>query len=182
MIYTPTPLAGAFVIDTQKIQDDRGFFAYAFDAAEAEKHGLKANVAQMKISYNHRRGTVRGMHWQDEPAAEVKLVRCVRGAVWDVIVDLRPKSPTYLQHFAAELSADNHRSLYVPEHFAHGYQTLADETEVLYQVTTFYAPKHERGLRYDDPALAIPWPVPIATVSLKDTSWPLLIDGAIRPR
>jgi dTDP-4-dehydrorhamnose 3,5-epimerase len=181
MLYTPTALTGAFVIEVQKFEDDRGFFAYAFDAKEAAAHGLNPAVAQMKISYNHHRGTVRGMHWQNPPAAEVKIIRCVRGKIWDVIVDLRPTSPTHLKNFAVELSADNRRCIYVPEKFAHGYQTLSDDAEVLYQVSNFYAPQHEAGLRYNDPMLGIAWPLPVASVSPKDQSWPLL-DAAVVSR
>jgi dTDP-4-dehydrorhamnose 3,5-epimerase len=179
MNYVPTPLAGAFVIETQKIEDTRGFFAYGFDASEAGRHGLNSTVAQVKISYNKQRGTVRGMHWQDAPAAEVKIVRCVRGAIWDVIVDLRRESPTYLKHFGIELSADNLRCLYVPEQFAHGYQALADGSEVMYQVSAYYSPMHERGVRHDDPMLRIVWPQPITSVSPKDASWPLLTAAGV---
>jgi dTDP-4-dehydrorhamnose 3,5-epimerase len=121
------------------------------------------------------------LHWQNPPAAEVKIIRCVRGKIWDVIVDLRPTSPTYLKNFAVELSADNRRCIYVPEKFAHGYQTLSDDAEVLYQVSNFYAPQHEAGLRYNDPLLSIAWPLPIASVSPKDQSWPLL-DAAVVSR
>jgi dTDP-4-dehydrorhamnose 3,5-epimerase len=181
MLYTPTPLAGAFVIEVQKLEDERGFFAYAFDAKEAAAHGLNPAVAQMKISYNHIRGTVRGLHWQNPPAGEVKTIRCVRGRIWDVIVDLRPTSPSYLKNFAVELSADNRRCIYVPEKFAHGYQTLSDDAEVLYQVSNFYAPQHEAGLRYNDPVLGIAWPLPVASVSPKDENWPLL-DAAVAAR
>lgn len=173
MIYTPTPLAGAFVLDIEPIRDDRGYFSYLFDAKEAAKYGMGA-VAQSKLSFNHRTGTIRGMHYQVPPAAEVKLVRCTRGAVWDVIVDLRPDSPTYLNHFGVELSEENHRALYVPQLFAHGYQTLRDNSEVVYQVDEYWAPAHERGLRYSDPRLAIKWPLPPSLVSKKDETWPLI--------
>jgi dTDP-4-dehydrorhamnose 3,5-epimerase len=181
MRYTQTPLGGAVVIDVEKFEDSRGFFAYLFEAREAEERGLDVRVAQMKLSYNVRKGTVRGMHLQLPPAAESKLVRCIRGAVYDVIVDLRKDSPTYLKSFGVELSMENRRALYVPKMFAHGYQTLSDDAEVMYQVDEFYSPKNELGLRYDDPALAIRWPLPVSDISPKDKAWPLLSErgGAI---
>ncbi len=174
MKFTQTALAGAFIIDVAPIADDRGFFTYLFCAKEAAARGIATSVAQVKLSYNKRKGTLRGMHFQVPPAAETKLVRCTRGAVWDVIVDLRPDSPTYLQHVGVELSGENRRALYVPALFAHGYQTLTDDAEVTYQVDEFYAPQHERGLRYDDPRLALRWPLPVGAISPKDASWPLL--------
>jgi dTDP-4-dehydrorhamnose 3,5-epimerase len=174
MKFTETALKGAFIIDIEPIADDRGYFTYLFCAEQAAEHGLATRVAQVKLSYNKRKGTLRGMHFQVPPAAETKLVRCPRGAVWDVIVDLRPDSPTYLQHAGVELSADNHRGLFVPAMFAHGYQTLTDDTEVAYQVDEFYAPQHERGLRYDDPRLKLSWPLAVEVISPKDASWPLL--------
>jgi dTDP-4-dehydrorhamnose 3,5-epimerase len=171
MIYKPTSLPGAFVLEIEPIQDDRGFFSYLFDAKEAAGHGLRTGVVQTKLSFNHTRGTLRGMHYQAPPAAEVKLVRCTRGAVWDVIVDVRPASPTYLKSFGIELSAANHRALYIPQLFAHGYQTLMDESEVVYQVDEYYAPAHERGLRFDDPKLGIQWPIEVAAISKRDQAW-----------
>lgn len=174
MIYTPTPLAGAFVLEIEPIRDDRGFFSYLFDAKDAAAHGLRTDIFQIKLSQNHRKGTLRGMHYQAPPAAEVKLVRCIRGAVWDVIVDLRPDSPTRYKHFGVELSADNHKALYVPQLFAHGYQTLCDNAEVVYQVDEYYAPQHERGLCYNDPALGISWPIGVSTISKRDQAWPPL--------
>ncbi len=174
MKFTETALAGAFIIDIAPIADDRGFFTYLYCARQAAEQGIATSVAQVKLSYNKRKGTLRGMHFQVPPAAETKLVRCTRGAVWDVIVDLRPDSPTYLKNLGVELSADNHRALFVPALFAHGYQTLTDDAEVTYQVDEFYAPQHERGLRYDDPRLALRWPLPVGAVSPKDASWPLL--------
>ena len=181
MKFTPTPLRGALIIDIEPIADDRGYFSYLYCAKEAAGHGIATRVAQVKLSYNRRRGTLRGMHYQVPPAAETKLVRCTRGAVWDVIVDLRPESPTYLKNYGVELSADNHRALFVPALFAHGYQTLSDDAEVTYQVDEFYAPQHERGLRYDDPRLALGWPLPVNVISPKDASWPLLDAAAMRP-
>jgi dTDP-4-dehydrorhamnose 3,5-epimerase len=174
MIYTQTNLEGAYVIDITPIGDERGFFTYLFDAPEAESKGLSSSIVQMKLSYNHYKGTLRGMHYQQAPAEETKLVRCTRGAVWDIIVDVRKDSPTYLQHFGVELSADNHKGLYVPRMFAHGYQTLTDDAEVVYQVDAYYAPKSERGLRFDDPALGLSWPLPVSNMSPKDRAWPLL--------
>ena len=174
MRFKETKLPGAFVIDLQTRDDSRGFFARAFCQKEFEQHGLKPLVAQCNCSFNHRRGTLRGMHYQLPPAAETKLVRCTRGAIYDVIVDLRPDSPTYLQHVGYELSEENRRQLYVPEMFGHGYLTLTDGAEVTYQVGEFYTPGAERGLRYDDPALSIDWPIPIEIVSEKDANWPLM--------
>lgn len=174
MIFTETPLRGAFVIDLEPRVDERGFFARTFCAREFEEHGLRPLVAQANVSFNLRSGTLRGMHYQLPPAAETKLVRCTRGAILDVIVDLRENSPTYLQHFGVELTAENRRALYVPELFAHGYLTRTDEAEVEYQVSEFYTPGQERGMRYDDPALGIAWPMPIQVISDKDAAWPLL--------
>lgn len=177
MRFTETSLPGAFIIDLEQRADPRGFFARSFCAAEFEAHGLKPAVVQCNLSFNHRRGTLRGMHFQVAPALEAKLVRCTRGAVHDVIVDMRPTSPTYMQHIGVELSAENRRALYVPEMFAHGYQSLTDDAEVTYQVSTTYTPECERGLRYDDPALAIAWPLPVSVMSDKDRSWPLITAG-----
>lgn len=174
MIYTETKLHGAFIIEIQPIADERGFFSYLFDAKEAASHGLQTELAQVKLSFNHRKGTLRGMHYQAAPALESKLVRCTRGAVLDMIIDVRKDSPTYLQHVAVELSANNRRALYVPPLFAHGYQTLADDTEVVYHVDEYYAPHAERGLRFDDPELQLSWPLPVSTISAKDQAWPLL--------
>jgi dTDP-4-dehydrorhamnose 3,5-epimerase len=184
MIFTETKLKGAFVIDLQPRGDDRGFFARSFCQREFEAHGLETLIAQSNISFNYRKGTVRGLHFQFPPAAETKFVRCSRGAIVDVIIDLRPESPTYLQHVAVELTADNRRGLYVPERFAHGYQVLEDNTETTYQVGEFYTPAAESGLRYNDPALHIEWPLPATDMSDKDQQWPLLSESeaAIRER
>ncbi len=178
MLFTETPLAGAFVIDLEERPDARGFFARSFCMTEFEAHGLKPAVAQCNLSYNHHRGTLRGMHYQVQPAAEAKLVRCTRGGIYDVIVDLRPDSPTYLRHFGVELTEANRRALYVPEMFAHGYLALSDGAEVTYQVSEVYTPGCERGLRFDDPTLAIVWPIPITVISDKDKAWPLLEETA----
>lgn len=172
MIFTPTPLRDAWVIELQSFSDNRGSFARTFCAREFEEKGLKPTVVQANLSYNHKKGTLRGMHYQLPPAMETKLVRCTRGAIYDVIIDLRPDSPSYLQHFGVELSAENRKAYYVPEMFAHAYLTLTDGAEVVYQVGEFYTPGFERGVRYDDPRFNIQWPVPIEVISDKDASWP----------
>ncbi len=174
MIFTSTKLPGAFIIDLEEKSDARGFFARTFCADEFTAHGLKPTVAQCNLSFNHKKGTLRGMHYQILPAAETKLIRCTQGAIYDVIVDMRPESPTYLSHIGVELSAENRRALYVPEMFAHGYQALTDGAEVVYQVGEFYTPGYERGLRYDDPILGISWPLNATEMSDKDRNWPLL--------
>jgi dTDP-4-dehydrorhamnose 3,5-epimerase len=174
MNFTETKLEGAFIIDLDLKEDNRGFFARAFCQHEFEEHGLKPVIAQANLAFNRRKGSVRGMHFQFPPTAETKLVRCTRGAILDIIVDLRPESPTYLDHVAVELTADNHRALYVPERFAHGYQVLEDVTETSYQVGEFYTPESEGGLRYDDPALGLTWPLPVTEMSDKDRVWALL--------
>ena len=171
MIFTETKLKGAFLIDIEPRTDERGFFARAFCQKEFEAHGLKPMIAQANVAFNHREGTLRGMHFQFPPAAETKTVRCTRGAIVDIIVDLRPESPTYLQHVAVELTEDNHRAIYVPERFAHGYQVLQDKTETSYQVGEFYAPGFEGGLRHDDPRLGLSWPLPVTVISEKDGCW-----------
>jgi dTDP-4-dehydrorhamnose 3,5-epimerase len=176
MIFTESKLKGAFILDLERHDDDRGFFARSFCQREFEQHGLKPVIAQANIAFNKTRGTLRGMHFQFPPFAETKLVRCTRGAILDIIIDLRPDSLTYLKHIAVELTADNHRSLYVPERFAHGYQVLEDKTETSYQAGEFYAPGTEGGLRYDDPRLGLVWPLPISEVSDKDKQWKLLAD------
>jgi dTDP-4-dehydrorhamnose 3,5-epimerase len=172
MIFTETKLKGAYTIDIQRHEDHRGFFARGWCQREFEEHGLVPQVVQSNISYNIARGTLRGMHYQVEPYGETKLVRCTRGAVHDVIVDLRPDSPTYLQWLGVDLSAENYRMLFVPVGFAHGFQTLTDDVEVTYQVSQFYAPASERGARYNDPAFGIEWPLTVQVISDKDRSWP----------
>jgi dTDP-4-dehydrorhamnose 3,5-epimerase len=176
MRFTETRLEGAFIIDVERREDERGFFARTFCAREFAEHGLNTNFVQCHTSYNRTRGTLRGMHYQARPAAESKLVRCTNGAIYDVIVDVRADSPTYLEHIAVELNAESRRQLYVPEMFAHGFITLTDEAEVAYQVGAFYSPEHERGLRYDDPALGIEWRTLVRVISRRDLEWPLL-DG-----
>jgi dTDP-4-dehydrorhamnose 3,5-epimerase len=177
MLFTETKLTGAFIIDLERREDDRGFFSRSFCQREFAERGLNDRIAQANVAFNRRRGTLRGMHFQIPPAAETKLVRCTRGAIVDIIVDLRPESPTYLQHVAVELTADNGRALYVPERFAHGYQVLEDVTETSYQVGEFYAPSLEGGLRYDDPQLGLEWPLVVAEISDKDRVWPLLAES-----
>ena len=177
MIFTETRLGGAYILDLEEKPDDRGFFARTFCRDELEAHGLNPDVAQCNLSVNHLAGTLRGMHYQVEPATETKLVRCTHGAILDVIIDMRPGSPTYLDHVAVELTRTNRRALYVPGMFAHGYQTLTPDAEVSYQVGEFYTPGYERGLRHDDPALGITWPLPVSAISEKDASWPLF-EGA----
>jgi dTDP-4-dehydrorhamnose 3,5-epimerase len=174
MIFTETKLKGAFILDLERREDNRGFFARAFCQREFEQHGLKPVIAQANVAFNKRKGTLRGMHFQFPPSAETKLVKATRGAILDIIVDLRPESPTYLQHVAVELSADNGRSLYVPERFAHGYQALEDATETSYMVGEFYTPGVEGGLSPTDPKLGLKWPLPTTEISDKDRAWKLL--------
>jgi len=173
MIFDESRLKGAFVIHLEPKEDERGFFARAWSQSEFESHGLNARIVQANLSYNKRRGTLRGLHCQAPPYEEAKLVRCFRGAIYDVIVDLRSGSPTFLEWIGVRLTAENRRMLYVPEGFAHGFQTLEDDTEVFYHVTQLYTPDAERGIRWDDPALGIQWPeVESRTISAKDRSWP----------
>jgi dTDP-4-dehydrorhamnose 3,5-epimerase len=179
LIFNETKLKGAYIIDLELRTDDRGFFARSFCRREFEAHGLKPLIAQANIAFNSRKGTLRGLHFQFPPAAETKFVRCTRGAMVDVIVDLRPESPTYLEHVAVMLSAENRRGLYMPERFAHGYQVLDDNTEATYQVGEFYTPSAEGGLRYSDPRLAITWPLPVSDISPKDHQWALLDDDGV---
>lgn len=177
MIFTETKLHGAFIIDPEKRGDERGFFARTWCAKEFAAHGIPATMVQGNLSTNVRRGTLRGMHFQAAPHQEDKLVRCTKGAIYDVIVDLRPQSPTYRQWIGAELSAENYRMLFVPKDFAHGYQTLTDGAEVTYLVSAEYAPAAARGLRHDDPALGIDWPMPVTVISQADSTWPLLAEA-----
>ena len=174
MIFTETKLKGAYIIDIDRKEDSRGFFARSFCQKEFEAYGLEPIIAQANVAFNHLKCTLRGMHFQYPPAAETKLVRCTRGAILDIIVDLRPESPTYLESVAVELSEDNYRSLYVPERFAHGYQVLRDQTETSYQVGEFYTPGAEGGLAYNDPRLGLKWPLPVSEISEKDQKWELL--------
>jgi dTDP-4-dehydrorhamnose 3,5-epimerase len=172
MIFEPTPLSGAFTIGLERRGDHRGFFARLFCTEEFAAHGLETAFVQINTSLTQARGTVRGMHYQLPPAAEVKVVRCIRGSLYDVILDLRPDSPTYLRSFGAELTAENRVMMYVPRGFAHGFMTLDEDTEALYLVSHAYAPESERGLRWNDPALSLPWPRPPTELSPKDRAWP----------
>lgn len=172
MTFQESPLEGAFVVAPDRFDDERGFFARTFCAREFEAHGLNPYVAQCNTSGNRLRGTVRGLHWQEEPHREVKLVRCTAGALYDVIVDLRPDSKTFKKWFGVELTPANGLLLYIPEGFAHGYQTLEDGTEVAYQMSTLYAPGFARGARYDDPAFGIVWPLPVTVIAERDRSYP----------
>ena len=172
MKFSKTRLADAVLVELDRHVDERGFFARVYCAAEFAAAGLVTQYVQANHSHNVAKGTLRGMHFQRAPHAEVKLVRCVRGAIWDVIVDLRPGSPSYGRWQGFELTAENGRMLYVPAGFAHGLQTLRDDTDVTYQVSRPYAPGAEGGLRWDDPALAIAWPLPVAVISPKDAAWP----------
>jgi dTDP-4-dehydrorhamnose 3,5-epimerase len=172
MIFTNTKLVDAYIIELEKRYDDRGFFSRSWCQKEFADHGLNPSLVQVNISYNKKCGTLRGMHYQLKPFQESKLVRCVRGAIYDVIIDLRQSSSTYQQWLGVQLTADNYKMLYVPEGFAHGFQTLEDNTEVTYQVSEFYAPQFEGGVRYDDPAFGIFWPVDVQVISDKDRNWP----------
>ena len=172
MIFQPTGLAGAYVIAIERLSDARGFFARSFCAREFEDHGLNPSLAQCNISYNRHAGTLRGMHFQASPFEEAKLVRCTRGAIHDVIIDLRPDSPTFMQHVGVQLTPDARNMLYVPEGFAHGFLTLEDHTEVFYQMSEFYVPGAARGFRWDDPAFAIDWPAPVSVISARDAAYP----------
>jgi dTDP-4-dehydrorhamnose 3,5-epimerase len=174
MIFTETKLKGAFLIDLEQRADSRGFFARTFCAKEFEAQGLNGAIAQCNLSFNHQKGTLRGMHYQVPPVSETKVVSCIRGAIQDVIIDMRPDSPTYKQHISVELTAKNRRALYIPELFAHGFQTLDDNTEVLYLMGEFFTPGYDRGCRYDDPAFGIEWSLPVSEISEKDASWTLL--------
>jgi dTDP-4-dehydrorhamnose 3,5-epimerase len=172
MTFTQTRLSGAFIVDPEAIEDHRGFFARTWCQREYEAHQLNPRLAQCSVSFNKKKGTLRGMHYQIPPHAEAKLVRCTRGAVYDVIIDLRPDSSTFKQHVAVVLTADNRRMLYVPEGLAHGFQTLEDATEVFYQISDFYAPDHARGVRWNDPAFGIVWPDDDRIIAERDRNYP----------
>jgi dTDP-4-dehydrorhamnose 3,5-epimerase len=177
MIFTETRLHGAFIIEPELIEDERGFFARTWSQTEFVRYGLNPRVVQTNLSFNQRRGTLRGMHFQAQPHEEAKVVRCTAGSIYDVIVDLRPESPTFRQWIKAELSANNRLMLYVPESFAHGFQTLEDDTEVAYQISEYYHPESARGVRWDDPVFGIDWPLEISVMSERDRSHPF-IDAA----
>lgn len=172
MTFTETDLKGAYIIELNKLEDERGFFARTWCKNEFESQGLNTVFVQANMSTNKVQGTLRGMHYQISPYEETKLIRCTKGAIYDVIIDLRPESSTYKKWIGVNLTSDNYKILYVPENFAHGFITLQDDTEVSYQVSQFYAPGSERGARYNDPAFGINWPSYISVISEKDKNWP----------
>ena len=172
MIFTATQLDGAWLIDLEHREDERGFFARIWCRQELAAQGLDTEIAQESLSFNRHRGTVRGLHFQRPPHEETKIVRCPRGGIFDVIVDLRPRSPSYLRWQGFELTAENRKALYVPKGFAHGFQTLAHNAEIVYQISEFYAPNSAAGHRYDDAAFGIAWPLPVTVISERDLSWP----------
>lgn len=172
MRFVPAPLSGAYIIEIEPHSDDRGFFSRVFCEREFTEAGLCTRFPQASVSFSKKKGTLRGMHYQNSPDWEVKLIRCTKGSVWDAIIDLRPDSPTYKEWFGAELSAENRRMMYAPVGFAHGFLTLADESEVFYQMSAFYAPSSESGIRWDDPAIGIDWPITPAVISAKDRAIP----------
>ena len=172
MRFTPTSLPGSYLVDLERAEDQRGFFARTWCEHEALQHGLQPHMVQTSVSFNHKQGTLRGMHYQLPPSKETKLVRCTAGAIYDVILDLRPASKTFLQYFGTTLSADNHQALYIPSGFAHGFQTLVEATEVLYLMSDFYAPHLARGVRWNDPALGINWPDGTRLVHERDATYP----------
>lgn len=173
MTFEPTPLAGAYVIGLERLEDERGYFARSYCEAEFRAHGLDPRIAQCNLSFNARRGTLRGLHYQRAPHAEVKLVRCVQGAIYDVAVDLRPGSPSFGRWTAVELSAENGLALYIPEGFAHGFQALTDGALVAYQMSVPYQPGSGAGLRFDTPWLGVEWPIAEPILSARDAQWPL---------
>lgn len=174
MIYRKTPLSGVFLIEPELIHDERGFFTRTFCAQEFREHGMDGRFVQCNVSGNRLRGTLRGLHFQKAPYAERKLVRCTRGSMFDVAVDVRPESPTFGEWFGAELSEENHELLFIPEGVAHGFQTLSDGTEVSYQISQYYHPEAVAGIRWDDPAIGVPWPLPEPILSARDRGLPLL--------
>ena len=171
MIFKETKFESAYIVEVEKHADSRGFFARTWCKNEFEARGLNTHLLQSNIAFSKARGTLRGLHYQDEPCAEVKLIRCIKGSVYDVIADLRPQSATYKQWLGIELTEDDYKMMYVPEGFAHGYLTLEDNTEIFYQVSQFYSPEFERGVRFNDPAFRIQWPDDIRIISDKDLNW-----------
>lgn len=171
MKFIETKLKGAYIIEPERLEDERGFFARTFCQKEFEAQGLNPKLVQCSISYNKHRGTLRGMHYQVAPMAESKLVRCTKGAIYDVIIDMNPQSPTYCQWIAVELNNENRNMIYIPEGFAHGFQTLENDTEVFYQMSEFYAPEYAKGVRWDDPAFEIKWLISNPILSEKDISY-----------
>ncbi len=180
MLFRPTAIDGVRLIELEPARDERGFFARTFCTEELAAQGLETSFPQHSISFTRRAGSIRGMHFQRAPHEEVKLLRCVRGAIHDVLIDIRPGSPTYRRWEGYELTSENRRQLYVPAGVAHGFQTLAADTEVVYLISAFYAPAASTGIRYDDPAFKIPWPLPVADVSAKDRTWPDFVAAAFR--
>ena len=180
MIFSETRFAGAYCIEPERREDHRGFFARLWCQRELEEHGLTSQLAQLNVGFTVHKGGIRGMHFQIAPRQEVKIVRCTRGALFDVIVDLRPTSATYRRWIGMELTAENHRMLYVPEGCAHGYQTLIDDTELCYMASEFYVPDGARGVRYNDPAFGIEWPLAVTSISDADRSWPDYAARAVR--
>ena len=176
MKFNEAKLKGAFIIEIEKLSDERGFFARAWCRKKFEDQGLISRLVQTNVSYNRKKGTLRGMHYQIAPYQECKLIRCTRGAIYDVIIDLRPDSATYNQWTGVKLTADNYSMFYVPEDFAHGFLTLTDNTEITYQVSQFYTPGSEKGIRFDDPAFNIQWPLEVSVISDKDRTWPDFVD------
>jgi dTDP-4-dehydrorhamnose 3,5-epimerase len=176
--FVETPLAGLYVVEIEPRKDDRGFFARSFCIEEFDAHGLERKVAQCNVSFNENAGTLRGLHFQAEPHGEAKLVRCTQGAIYDVAVDIRPDSRTYLKWYAVELNSKNRRMLFIPQGFAHGFQTLMDETEVFYLMFEAYHPESARGLRWDDPKVGIAWPLANLIISEKDRTYPLIEAGS----
>jgi dTDP-4-dehydrorhamnose 3,5-epimerase len=171
VLFRETKLPGAFVIELEKHEDERGFFARSWCQKEFEAHGLNPRMVQCNVSLNKLKGTLRGMHYQVASCAEAKLVRCTQGAIYDVIIDLRRESATYKQHVAEVLSSNNYKSLFIPEGFAHGFQTLEDNSEVFYQMSEFYSPEHQRGVRYNDPAFGISWRIDVTVISDRDCNY-----------
>jgi len=172
VVFRDTKLKGALIIEPERFEDERGFFARTWCKREFEDHGLNSHLAQCNISFNKSKGTLRGMHYQSAPHAEAKLVRCTRGSIYDVIIDIRPDSETFKHWFAVELNRDNHKMLFIPENFAHGFLTLEDHTEVFYQMSEFYNAESTRGIRWDDPAFFIQWPAAVSVISDRDRDYP----------
>jgi dTDP-4-dehydrorhamnose 3,5-epimerase len=176
MKFTETKLKGAFIVEIEKLTDDRGFFGRSWCRKEFEAYGLTSRVVQTNVSFNRKKATLRGMHYQIAPHQESKFIRCTRGAIYDVIIDLRSELPTYKQWVGVELTADNYSMLFVPEGFSHGFMTLMDNTEITYQVSEFYTPGSEKGIRFNDPTFRIRWPLEVSVISDKDRTWPDFVD------
>ena len=172
MIFTETKIAGAFIVELEPLLDDRGFFALSWSEREFARRGLESRLAECNVSFNRKKGTLRGMHYQQSPHGQAKLVRCTRGAIFDVIIDLRPDSATFRQWIGVELTADNHLALYIPKDFAHGFQTLTSESEILYHMSSPYVPDSGRGVRWDDPAFGIEWPDDVRLINSRDAAYP----------